>query len=100
VLKSKKALGWRTLLIVPELECELDTLSRADMRGKLEIFRKLRETHAALEEALNGIFAGRASEARDDMAACFSKGKKLQRHLMAGYRAWVSACPMARSLCE
>ena len=39
VLKSKKALGWRTLLIVPELECELQTMRRPDMRGKLSVFR-------------------------------------------------------------
>jgi hypothetical protein len=58
---------------------------------------EIRLTQAALEEVLNGILAGRASEARDDIAACFSKGKKLQRHLMAGYRAWVSACAIARS---
>lgn len=55
MLKSKKALGWRTLLIVPELECELDTLSRVDMRGKLDIFRKLRETRAALEDVIDRI---------------------------------------------
>lgn len=28
VLRSKKALGWRTLLVVPELDAELDVLAR------------------------------------------------------------------------
>lgn len=28
MLRSKKALGWRTLLVVPELDAELDVLSR------------------------------------------------------------------------
>jgi hypothetical protein len=41
-----------------------------------------------LQQTLQEVFAGRAEEGRDDVASCFCKGKKLQRHLMAGYRAW------------
>ena len=28
ILRSKKTLGWRTMLVVPELETELDTLQQ------------------------------------------------------------------------
>ena len=33
VLKSKKALGWRTLLVVPELDAELEVLGACKVRG-------------------------------------------------------------------
>ena len=35
VLRSKKALGWRTMLVIPELETELDGLERCKVRDQL-----------------------------------------------------------------
>jgi hypothetical protein len=32
IVKSKKDIGWRTMLVVPELEVELDKLGRSMVR--------------------------------------------------------------------
>ena len=52
ILRSKKTLGWRTMLVVPELAHEMECLERAveeDTPGKL---RDLRRRRTALEDAL------------------------------------------------
>lgn len=36
ILRSKKSLGWRTMLVVPELETELRVLSRCKVNAALE----------------------------------------------------------------
>jgi HAD superfamily 5'-nucleotidase-like hydrolase len=44
VLRSKKALGWRTMLVIPELESELETLgSRGGDLAELEMLRLQRD---------------------------------------------------------
>lgn len=50
ILKSKKTLGWRTMLIVPELASELDILTRnAQTTRRL---RALRQQRDALEDQI------------------------------------------------
>ncbi|KAF8406434.1 hypothetical protein HHK36_008521 [Tetracentron sinense] len=44
ILRSKKVLGWRTMLVVPELEGEAELLSESrDTRKKLQLLRKERD---------------------------------------------------------
>ena len=46
ILRSKKTLGWRTMLVVPELETELGTL--ATQRSAMARLRGLRQQRDAL----------------------------------------------------
>lgn len=44
ILKSKKAMGWRTMLIVPELQMELRAAERcAATQAELRVLRRLRD---------------------------------------------------------
>ena len=52
ILRSKKTLGWRTMLVVPELQHELECLQRADEAGFPEKLRKLRQRRDALSDAV------------------------------------------------
>mmetsp|Transcript_5816 Transcript_5816/g.7856 ORF Transcript_5816/g.7856 Transcript_5816/m.7856 type:complete len:242 (+) Transcript_5816:668-1393(+) len=65
ILRSKKTLGWRTLLIVPELESELRTLSRKEIRDKMHLFQTLHQTRESLEDSIQRI----------DWALCQQKEK-------------------------
>jgi HAD superfamily 5'-nucleotidase-like hydrolase len=53
ILRSKKSLGWRTMLVVPELEAELDILSRS--RGAMAELRTLRAARDALEDQIQRL---------------------------------------------
>jgi hypothetical protein len=53
ILRSKKQLGWRTMLVVPELEMELNLLSHTSAIRKE--FQRLRQQGAALEGALQRL---------------------------------------------
>ena len=52
ILRSKKTLGWRTMLVVPELQHELECLRRADEAGFPEKLGKLRQRRDALSDAV------------------------------------------------
>lgn len=53
ILRSKKTLGWRTMLVVPELEAELDILSKqADTAAEM---RALRSARDALEDQIQRL---------------------------------------------
>jgi 5'-nucleotidase len=44
ILKSKKSMGWRTMLIVPELDMELEHASHCEITQKeLALLRQLRD---------------------------------------------------------
>jgi len=51
VMRSKKTLGWRTMLVVPELAHELRCLEEAEARGAGEAIRALRRERDALSDA-------------------------------------------------
>ena len=51
ILRSK-TLGWRTMLVVPELQHELECLRRADEAGFPEKLGKLRQRRDALSDAV------------------------------------------------
>jgi HAD superfamily 5'-nucleotidase-like hydrolase len=51
VMRSKKTLGWRTMLVVPELAHELRCLEEAEARGVGEKIRALRRERDALSDA-------------------------------------------------
>jgi HAD superfamily 5'-nucleotidase-like hydrolase len=53
ILRSKKSLGWRTMLVVPELEAELDILSRS--KGAMAELRTLRAARDALEDQIQRL---------------------------------------------
>ncbi|KAL4448376.1 hypothetical protein ABPG75_005595 [Micractinium tetrahymenae] len=53
VLRSKKALGWRTLLVVPELDAELEVL--AGCKGNAEELRMLRKQRDALDDQIQRL---------------------------------------------
>jgi hypothetical protein len=53
VLRSKKALGWRTLLVVPELDAELDVLARC--KGNMTELRVLRRQRDALDDQIQRL---------------------------------------------
>jgi hypothetical protein len=44
ILRSKKTLGWRTMLVVPELAHEMACSKRAEEMGKYRVLRELRRT--------------------------------------------------------
>ncbi|RMZ54397.1 hypothetical protein APUTEX25_001973 [Auxenochlorella protothecoides] len=50
VLRSKKALGWRTMLVIPELESELQGL--AERGGDMAELRRLRRMRDAVDDRL------------------------------------------------
>lgn len=50
ILRSKKTLGWRTMLVVPELETELDILQQH--QGVMDELRSLREARDALDDQI------------------------------------------------
>lgn len=53
ILRSKKTLGWRTMLVVPELEAELDILSKqTDTAAEM---RALRAARDALEDQIQRL---------------------------------------------
>jgi HAD superfamily 5'-nucleotidase-like hydrolase len=53
ILRSKKALGWRTMLVVPELERELELLQEtADLHKEVQ---RLRHQRDDLEDTLNRL---------------------------------------------
>eukprot|EP00803_Ostreobium_quekettii_P001635 evm.model.scf_402.8 EVM.evm.TU.scf_402.8 scf_402:69587-73325(-) len=53
ILRSKKSLGWRTMLVVPELEAELDILSRHS--GIQDELQSLRDQRDALEDQIHRL---------------------------------------------
>eukprot|EP00240_Pyramimonas_obovata_P002396 CAMPEP_0118946524 /NCGR_PEP_ID=MMETSP1169-20130426/44352_1 /TAXON_ID=36882 /ORGANISM="Pyramimonas obovata, Strain CCMP722" /LENGTH=512 /DNA_ID=CAMNT_0006892513 /DNA_START=525 /DNA_END=2063 /DNA_ORIENTATION=+ len=55
ILRSKKSTGWRTLLLVPELEREINVMQRPDMRGQMPRLAALRDTRAALDDQLQRL---------------------------------------------
>ena len=52
ILRSKKTLGWRTMLVVPELAHEMECLERSQDAGLPQRLRKLRRRRAEIEDAL------------------------------------------------
>ena len=64
VMRSKKTLGWRTMLVVPELAHELKCLEDAEARGAHEEIRALRRERDALSDAAQ-LRGWRASVVRD-----------------------------------
>lgn len=53
VLRSKKALGWRTMLVIPELETELDVLEHC--KGNMQELRVLRQQRDALDDQIQRL---------------------------------------------
>ena len=64
VMRSKKTLGWRTMLVVPELAHELKCLEEAEASGAHEEIRALRRKRDALSDAAQ-LRGWRASVVRD-----------------------------------
>jgi hypothetical protein len=52
ILRSKKTLGWRTMLVVPELAHEMECLERAEEAGFPQRLRRLRQRRDRLADAL------------------------------------------------
>jgi hypothetical protein len=78
ILRSKKTLGWRTMLVVPELHAELDVLARTgDTAAEL---RALRAARDALEDQIqrlewaraHGAAASGSDDEGDSDASCES----------------------------
>ncbi|GAB4817277.1 hypothetical protein N2152v2_004323 [Parachlorella kessleri] len=76
VLRSKKALGWRTMLVIPELETELDGLERC--KGNMEELKVLRQQRDASDDQIQRLEWGLshrpllesgATDSSDDPAA-------------------------------
>ncbi|KAI3969860.1 hypothetical protein MKX01_038328 [Papaver californicum] len=64
ILRSKKVLGWRTMLVVPELEREVELLWKSrDIRKQL---RRLREERALVEDNIHHLKWSLKYEAADD----------------------------------
>jgi len=55
ILRSKKTIGWRTLLIVPELESELRTLMLGNTNEMMAQFHKLRDQRDTLDDQLQRL---------------------------------------------
>lgn len=53
ILRSKKSLGWRTMLVVPELETELEILSKHS--GIQEELQNLRDKRDALDDKIHRL---------------------------------------------
>lgn len=53
VVRSKRTLGWRTCLIIPELEHELITTKRPDVKELAESVMKLRQLQYDLDEYID-----------------------------------------------
>ncbi|KAL6778220.1 hypothetical protein ACKKBG_A17375 [Auxenochlorella protothecoides x Auxenochlorella symbiontica] len=72
VLRSKKALGWRTMLVIPELESELQGL--AERGGDMAELRRLRRMRDAVDDRLQRLqwraarHAGGTAEGHDGVA--------------------------------
>jgi glutaredoxin len=64
VMRSKKTLGWRTMLVVPELAHELDCLEEAEKSGVFEKIRTARTERDALSDETQ-LRVWRASVVRD-----------------------------------
>lgn len=64
VLRSKKALGWRTMLVIPELESELETLKKR--AGDMTELRVLRQQRDALEDQIQRLEWRLGGEFSDD----------------------------------
>ncbi|EPS70199.1 hypothetical protein M569_04560, partial [Genlisea aurea] len=65
ILRSKKVLGWRTMLVVPELEKEVQLLSK--LWKTREQLRVLRLNRDQIEDRLHHIMWNRSSEAAEFM---------------------------------
>ncbi|PIA55732.1 hypothetical protein AQUCO_00700207v1 [Aquilegia coerulea] len=69
ILRSKKVLGWRTMLVVPELEREVELLWKSrDIRKELQMLRKQRDL---IEDQIHHLKWSLKFECLDD-------GKKLK----------------------
>jgi hypothetical protein len=55
ILRSKKTLGWRTMLIVPEMDHELEVLEETREEGVLDELKQLRERRDELDHQLQKI---------------------------------------------
>jgi len=70
ILRSKKSLGWRTALIVPELAAELRVRSAQEGRLASDEFRALRSRRDAIEDELQRLeWARKCGGARAQQAA-------------------------------
>jgi len=70
VLRSKKTLGWRTALVVPELAAELRVAGGAEARAAAARFRGLRSRRDAMDDELQRLeWAARCGGARALSAA-------------------------------
>jgi len=55
ILRSKKTLGWRTMLIVPEMDHELEVIEETREEGVLDELKQLRERRDELDRQLQKI---------------------------------------------
>ncbi|KAJ0596187.1 putative 5'-nucleotidase [Helianthus annuus] len=86
ILRSKKALGWRTMFIVPELEKEARILSSSsETRKKLKLLRSERDK---IEDQAHHL---RWSLEHEDMDASEKEKLNAKLELLEGYRARVRA---------
>lgn len=74
ILRSKKTLGWRTMLVVPELAHEMECLERAEKAGFPQRLRRLRQRRDRLADELQLAAwrldnPRRSDDASDDPAA-------------------------------
>ncbi|KAL3681953.1 hypothetical protein R1sor_024909 [Riccia sorocarpa] len=80
ILRSKKALGWRTMLVVPELEKEMELLNdTAELHKEVTILRQLRDK---LEDNLQQLlWVAQFGETAEERKEAKSEIEKVQVNL-------------------
>lgn len=76
ILRSKKSLGWRTMLVVPELETELRVLSRC--KGNMQELLALRQMREAIDDQIQRLQWALSHRPPDDSADEDDIGKLLE----------------------
>jgi 5'-nucleotidase len=78
IVRSKRTLGWRTVLIIPELEEELEIASRTNAFGRLSL--RMRKMQQEVSEELDALWhrQSRGEDVVRELAAMQEKSYALQ----------------------
>ncbi|CAL6300319.1 unnamed protein product [Bathycoccus prasinos] len=80
ILRSKKTLGWRTMLIVPEMDHELEVLEETREEGVLDELKQLRERRDELDYKLQKIiFEEKRQKEKEKMAKTSEEMKMVEQ---------------------
>jgi HAD superfamily 5'-nucleotidase-like hydrolase len=80
ILRSKKTLGWRTMLIVPEMDHELEVLEETREEGVLDELKQLRERRDELDYKLQKIiFEEKRQKEKKKMAKTSEEMKMVEQ---------------------